>query len=122
MRRQIAKRRWDTEKAYQVIFAIVDDGENLFAAGRRQATINLLDSLPPGGPQSYRVFPDSSPFREAAAGLVVKVADDTESGSDVVRHLMAEFDYIAIASHQNDAARVAHAYDRTSRILRNNNR
>ena len=60
---QIAAHVGDTEKAYQVIFAIVDDGENLFAAGRRQATINLLDSSASGGPQSYRVFPDSSPFR-----------------------------------------------------------
>lgn len=98
----------DTEKAYQVIFAIVDDGENLFAAGRRQATINLLDSSLLQAVHNLTGFSQIVHlFGEAAAGLVVKVADDTESGSDVVRHLMVEFDYIAIASHQNDAAGVA---------------
>jgi hypothetical protein len=105
---QIAAHVGDTEKAYQVIFAIVDDGENLFAAGRRQATINLLDSSLLQAVHNLTGFSQIVHlFGEAAAGLVVKVADDTESGSDVVRHLMVEFDYIAIASHQNDAAGVA---------------
>lgn len=91
-----------------MIFAIVDDGENLFAAGRRQATINLLDSSLLQAVHNLTGFSQIVHlFGEAAAWLVVKVADDTESGSDVVRHLVVEFDYIAIASHQNDAAGVA---------------
>ena len=91
-----------------MILTIIDDGEYLLAAGGWQAAIYLFDSSPfqiihnlAGLSQIFHFF------EKAAAGLVVEVSDDTKSGSDIVRHLMIQFDDIAVAAHENDAAGVS---------------
>lgn len=105
---EIAAHVGDAEKAYQVIFAIIDDGENLFAASRGQAAIYLFDSSL--FQAVYNLTWTSQIvylFGKALAGLVVEVADDTKSGSDVVCHLMVEFDDVTVTAHENDAAGVS---------------